>query len=136
MESNRKAEHTDIIVEKEHTQRMEDFLSIIGHEMRTPLTTIKTSIQLAQRHIATYLQTLPTEDTTARARLAEIQRILECAERPVNVQARLVNDLLEIAKLQADRLSFHPKPCNLATILFEAIEDLLTATAQRRIESN
>lgn len=117
-------------------QRMEEFLSIIGHEMRTPLTTIKTGMQLAQRQIATYLQAIPLEDTAARNRLAEIQHILECAERPVNIQDRLVSDLLEISRLQADRLSFHPKPCNLATILFEAIEVLLTTTTQRLIESN
>ncbi|HZO71183.1 MAG TPA: GAF domain-containing sensor histidine kinase [Ktedonobacteraceae bacterium] len=117
-------------------QRMEEFLSIVGHEMRTPLTMIKTGIQLAQRQIATYLQALPLEDTAARDRLAEIQHILECAERPVNIQDRLMNDLLEISRLQADRLSFHPKPCNLAAILFEAIEDLLTTTTQRHIESN
>jgi len=117
-------------------QRMEEFLSIIGHEMRTPLTTIKTGIQLAQRHIATYLQAIPIEDTITRDKLGEIQHILECVERPVNIQERLVNDLLEISRLQVDRLSFHPKPCNLATMLFEAIEDLLTTATQRRIESN
>ena len=117
-------------------QRMEEFLSIIGHEMRTPLTTIKTSIQLAQRYLATSLQAISIEDTTARDRLVEIQHILECAERPVNVQDRLVNDLLEISRIQADRLSFHPKLCNLATILSEASEDFLTATTQRLIKSN
>lgn len=136
LQRDRTEAQTRELVMRITNQRMEDFLSIIGHEMRTPLTTIKTSIQLAQRHLATYLQTIPIADTMARDGLAEIRHIIECAERSVNVQDRLLNDLLEISRIQADRLSFHPQPCNLATILFGAIEDLLTTTAQRRIESN
>ncbi|HEU5230093.1 MAG TPA: HAMP domain-containing sensor histidine kinase, partial [Ktedonobacteraceae bacterium] len=68
--------------------------------------------------------------------LVEIQHLLECAERPVSVQDRLVKDLLEISRIQADRLSFHPTPCNLATILLEAVEDLLTTVPQRLIHSD
>ena len=112
-------------------QRMNEFLSIASHEMKTPLTTIKAGIQLAQRRLISCLQESAVEDPVLQNKLAEIQEILECTERPVNIQNRLVSDLLEAARIQSDRLTLHLKPCNLVTIVLEAVEDLRTMNTQR-----
>src|SRR5690348_10556580 len=42
---------TQVLAQREAQQRMEEFLSIAGHELKTPLTSIKGNIQLVQRRI-------------------------------------------------------------------------------------
>ncbi len=104
-------------------QRMDEFLSMVSHELRTPLTTIKASIQLARRRVASSLQEIVSENDTQYNKLVEMQAILDRAERQVNIQNRLIDDLLEVSRIQAHKLTLHLKECDLATIVREAVED-------------
>jgi signal transduction histidine kinase len=40
------------LAERETARQMSDFLSLIGHELRNPLTSLKGQVQLAQRQVA------------------------------------------------------------------------------------
>lgn len=116
----------------EANQRMDEFLSIASHELRTPLTTINGNIQLAKRRAQTL--TFPPEtpqDFTNKIEL--IQELLSRAERQVRIQNRLVGDLLDVSRIQADRLELHMKPCNLLDIVNETIEDQRSANTERTI---
>jgi signal transduction histidine kinase len=62
--------------------------------------------------------------------------MLERAERQVNVQNRLVSDLLDISRLQADKLELRLAPCDLATIVRETVEDQRSTTPRRTIHLN
>jgi K+-sensing histidine kinase KdpD len=121
---------------RETNQRMDEFLGIVSHELRTPLTTIKGNVQLARLRLRSSLREVPTDGDVLRSMLEEIQMMLERAERQVNVQNRLVSDLLDISRLQADKLELRLAPCDLATIVRETVEDQRNTTPRRTIHLN
>jgi PAS domain S-box-containing protein len=118
---------------RETKERMDEFLGIVSHELRTPLTTIKGNVQLARLRLRSSLREVPADGDVLRNMLAEIQTMLARAERQVNVQNRLVSDLLDISRLEADKLELRLAPCDLATIVCETVEDQRSATPTRAI---
>ncbi len=117
----------------ETKERMDEFLGIVSHELRTPLTTIKGNVQLARLRLRSSLREVPADGDVLRNMLEEIQMMLERAERQVNVQNRLVSDLLDISRLQADKLELRLAPCDLATMVREMVEDQRSTTPTRTI---
>ncbi|WP_376796723.1 PAS domain S-box protein [Thermogemmatispora sp.] len=113
---------------RESNRRMDEFLSIASHELRTPLTTIKGNVQLARRH----LQRLPLSDEQ-RQKLAIVQELLERTDRQTGLLTRLVRDLLESSRAQADRLVLQRRPENLVAIVRQTVSDLQSTAAHRRI---
>jgi two-component system, sensor histidine kinase and response regulator len=109
------------------------FLGLASHELRTPLTTIKGNIQLARMQLTKCLRGAAVDEGTLRITLAEIHTMLERAERQVNVQNRMVNDLLNLSRIQADKLELRMAPCDLAAIVREAVEDQRSAAPTRTI---
>jgi signal transduction histidine kinase len=112
---------------------MDEFLGIVSHELRTPLTTIKGNIQLSQLRLRSILRELSADEEVLRGMLEETQTMLARAERQVNVQNRMVSDLLDISRLEADKLELRLAPCDLATIVRETVEDQRSVTPTRTI---
>jgi len=118
---------------RETNRRMDEFLGIVSHELRTPMTTIKGNVQLARLRLRSSLREIPAYGDMLRSMLEEIQTILTRAERQVNVQNRMVSDLMDISRLEADKLELRLAPCDLATILRETVEDQRSVTPTRTI---
>jgi signal transduction histidine kinase len=111
---------------------LEEFLGIISHELKNPLTTINGNIQIAKR----CLQTLLTEEHSV-ACVQEcydlMYEMLSRAEQQVRIQNRLVNDLLDASRLQTRLLTLDKQPHNLLTLIRGIIEDIRTSMPQRII---
>ncbi len=114
---------------RESTRLMEEFLGIAGHELRTPLTTIKASIQLARRQLER-AQTQNEGVALAQAATA-VQHLLNRAERQVGMQNRLVNDLLDVSRIQTGRLELHPELCDLVRLVHQVVDDQRDLTPER-----
>lgn len=117
---------------REANRRMEEFLSIICHELKTPLTIMRGSLQLAERKVKRLISTealLPDE----MRRFAPVQALLERARSQISIQDRLVNDLLDTSRIQAQTLQLLMKPCNLVSIVQEAVEDQRQIASARAI---
>ncbi|MEO8955995.1 MAG: ATP-binding protein [Ktedonobacteraceae bacterium] len=107
---------------RETNRRMEEFLGIICHELKTPLTVMRGSLQLAERKVKRLVATealLPDE----MRRFAPVQALMERARNQIVVQDRLVNDLLDASRVQAQTLRLLLAPCDLVSIVQEAVED-------------
>ena len=118
----------------EANRRMDEFLGIASHELLTPLTTINGNIQLAKRRVKSLLTELSAEIARPQLdKLALTEELLKRAERQVRIQNRLVGDLLDVSRIQANRLDLHMQDCDLGTIVINAIEDLRSAAAERVI---
>jgi len=102
--------------------RMEAFLSIICHELKTPLTIMRGSLQLAERKVKRLVSSEALFPDEMR-RFAPILALLERARNQVSIQDRLVNDLLDASRIQAQTLHLLKTPCNLMSIVQEAVED-------------
>lgn len=106
---------------KETNRRTDEFLSITSHELRTPLTSINGNIQLAKRRVRTLTKDDPLEEFESKQDL--VIELLSRAERQVRVQNRLVSDLLDVSRMQSNRLELHLDACDLASIVYECVED-------------
>lgn len=124
--------HKEIAKQQEVSQRMDEFLSIASHELRTPLTTINGNIQLAKRRLKTFRPGDTPEDFTNKRDL--LHELLSRAERQVRVQNRLVGDLLDVSRIQANRFELHLQECDLVALLNEVVEDQRAAFPQRLIK--
>ena len=133
MQREREEAHANELALREANRRMDEFLGIVSHELRTPMTTIKGNVQLARLRLRSSLREVPADGDVLRSMLEEVQTMLARAERQVNVQNRLVSDLLDISRLQADKLELRLAPCDLATIVRETVEDQRSASATRII---
>jgi len=91
----------DVTREREVNRMKSDFVSFVTHQLRTPLAGIKWLLELAAEDPA-----LPAE---AKSYVGDSR---EAAERLI----RLVNDLLDISRLESGRLAITPVPVDLGEL--------------------
>ena len=112
--------------------QMDTFLGIASHELKTPLTSLKLSLQLAERRLGRLRR-----DTSGAAREdAGLERAVEQLGRTAQQMERmesLVNDLLDVSRIQAGKLELHPGPADLLAIVREVIVEQREAAPQRSI---
>ncbi len=108
---------------QETNQRMDEFLSIASHELKSPLTGIRGNIQLARRRMR---RILSREDMAASDRdeaLTLLDTLLEGAETQTNRQTRLIDDLLDLSRIQTGHLDMHRAPSDLRAVLQDSVEE-------------
>ncbi|MEP2532891.1 sensor histidine kinase [Shimia sp.] len=86
------------------------FVSMVSHELRTPLTSIKGALELMDSKVVS--DDLPPE----------AKPLLEIALRNGRRLAVLIDDLLDLEKLDAGKLSFSFEPVELGALVTEAVE--------------
>lgn len=131
---------------REANRRMDEFLSIASHELRSPLTTVKANVQYAARQLrsitpdagnATHAKkgapALAVSGNTSAAPIAVANDLLERAERQANLLSRLVNDLLDVSRIQANTLDLHPRTCALDDIVRDAVREQRLAWQGRAV---
>jgi PAS domain S-box-containing protein len=94
-------------LEQEAAQRKDEFLATLSHELRNPLAPIRTAVHLLGR----------VDGTSEEARAARA-----IIERQLGHLVRLVDDLLDIARISQDRLQLHRDRVDLAEVLQSAVE--------------
>ena len=92
---------------KEAHQRKDEFLAILAHELRNPLAPITSSVQIMR---------LPGVNDVV------LEQARKTIERQVNHLARLVDDLMDIARISRDRLELRKDQVALAVVLQTAVE--------------
>lgn len=85
------------------------FLAVLSHELRTPLTPILAAVRLMQLRG----EALPPH---------ELRHSLEVIRRNVELEARLIDDLLDLTSIARGKLNLNFHPIDLATLLDNAIE--------------
>jgi signal transduction histidine kinase len=108
---------------REASLLIDEFVGMAGHELRTPLTTIKASIQLAKQQLAHVLkqQTMLPEEVERYLHL--VSNSLDRAERQVEVQNRLLSDLLDVSRIHANQLELSLEVCDLGMLVREVVDD-------------
>ncbi len=117
----------------EANRRMDEFMGIASHELKTPLTTIKGYVQLVARRLKNSSRNVEILDLPLKHMLEGAGELLERTDTQIERLGRLVNELLDISRVQANRLEFHLEHHDLATIVRDAVQDqLLESDAVRR----
>jgi PAS domain S-box-containing protein len=110
----------DITERKRSEQMKNDFISTVSHELRTPLTSIRGSLGLVAAGAA-------GEIPSKAAGLIKIAH--SNSERLV----RLINDILDIEKIESGRMPFDPRVMALRSLIEQAIESSGNYLAERNV---
>ena len=115
-------------------QHMDEFLSIASHELRNPLTSIRASIQLAERRIRKASQQAAAAGESAQAQMLDVvlDPLLR-GDRQTTLLDRLVGDLLDVSRMQMGRLELRRMKTDLAPLVREAVEQQRMSHPGRRI---
>ncbi|WP_294333827.1 ATP-binding protein [uncultured Chryseobacterium sp.] len=96
--------NADITDKKLAEQRKDDFLSVASHELKTPLTAVRASIQLLNR-----IKEKPYSQTHIR--------LIEQSDKGIEKMCMLIDDLLNMSRLGQDQLMLEYKTFNLHDML-------------------
>jgi signal transduction histidine kinase len=106
---------------RELNQMKSQFLSLVSHDLRGPLTGVRGFCEVLK------LQTM--------GRLSPAQmELLEQLERQVDLQERMVDDLLDFAKMEKGKLSIHPQLTDILALLREEVDKSQMEAKEHGIE--
>lgn len=129
----------DITSSKQIEKLKDEFVSVVSHELRTPLTAIKGYTQhlvrRIERRLRKTLQNRPPQSTTTAAELPESYdlRSLNIVQSQAEHLERLVNDLLDLSRVQWGNLNLHYTTFYLADVLAESVRSAQISAEQHTI---
>lgn len=103
----------DISDIKENEQRKNDFISMVSHELKTPLTSVISYVQISQKRAA------QSHDSVAAG-------MLERAGKQLNKMTRMINGFLNVSRLESGRIQIDHKPFDLAVLMKEVEEETVS----------
>lgn len=98
----------DITERKRAEQMKNEFISTVSHELRTPLTSIRGALGLLRGGAAGGLP-------------AAAQPLVDIAEKNCTRLGRLIDDILDIEKIEAGQMSFAREPVSLNELVEESV---------------
>ncbi len=111
---------SDITKQKELDQMKSDFVASVSHELRNPMGAIQQSISVIL--------------TGTAGPLTDHQRkFLTNAERNLKRLGTLIDDLLDLAKLEARKMELKYEPCSMDKIVSEVLETVETWAKNKNI---
>jgi PAS domain S-box-containing protein len=116
-------------------QRMDDFLSYASHEMRDPLTSLSLRVQQATKSLERAIQLSGdgTAETVNVSVLRDVRDLLRRTGRQFDLLEELTGELLDVSRIQMDKLHLRLEWINLADVLREAVEQQRQVTPGRQI---
>jgi signal transduction histidine kinase len=103
-------------LELEQAVRMrDDFMSIVAHEVRTPLNGLILETQLRKMHLA--------RDNSAAFTLDKMHAMVDRDERQIKSLIRLIEDMLDVSRIRTGKLSIRPKRFDLSTLVRELLHN-------------
>lgn len=97
----------------------DEFLSIASHELKTPLTSLKLQLQVLRRRVRPDANTTPSPQNIADA--------VDLGIRQVNSLSQLIDDLLDVSRIQTGNFELHIAPTNIS----RTVEDIAARFSQQ-----
>jgi signal transduction histidine kinase len=102
---------------REGDRRKDEFIAMLGHELRNPLAPIRNATEVLRR---------TNTDNEASAALCRM------LERQVQQMTRLIDDLLDVSRITRGKIRFRHEPLDLADVVTRAVEMSEPLLARRR----
>src|SRR5690606_7568280 len=100
----------------------DEMLRVVSHDLRNPIGAMATAASLV------------LDDSDAHSLDTSSGRMLRTIVRASKQATRLIDDLLDLSRIDTGRLAIDPKPEPLTALILEAVELHLPAARQRAIE--
>ncbi|HEX8757130.1 MAG TPA: response regulator [Steroidobacteraceae bacterium] len=115
-ESNRKLMKSEEAL-READRRKDEFLALLGHELRNPIAPISAAGEVLSRVL----------DGDSRSRFA-----IDVIKRQSAQLTRLVDDLLDVGRITQGRVQLRREPLDLATVVAQAVETVEPQLRQKQ----
>lgn len=113
---------TSDISDRKAIERMKDeFISVVSHELRTPLTSIHSALKI----LATGRLGSLTQDG---------QQMLEIADENTDRLVRLVNNVLDLQRIESGAVTMERQACNVADLMVTATEAMQAMAQQHDVQ--
>jgi PAS domain S-box-containing protein len=112
--------YRDVTKEAEVDRMKSEFIATVSHELRTPMTSIKGSLGLVLGGIA---GSMP----------AEASELLTIAQNNTDRLIRLINDILDISRIEAGKMEIKKAPLSVIEAVHRAVRELQGFAEQREI---
>ncbi|MGL5924835.1 PAS domain S-box protein [Chroococcidiopsis sp.] len=99
----------DISDRREIERIKDEFVSVVSHELRTPLTSIRGALGLLASGVL-------------YANPEKAQRMLDIAVNNTDRLIRLINDILDIERIESGKVTMNKQACDAASLINQAIE--------------
>ena len=108
--------NTEIQKLKEEEKRKEDFLKMVSHELKTPVTSIKGYVQL--------LLSLLKEGSSPDISKLPVRPSLERIDHQIQRLTRLIAEMLDISRIEENKLKLQKTRFNINTLVDETVQDI------------
>ncbi|MEN9567030.1 MAG: hypothetical protein RLZZ69_2226, partial [Cyanobacteriota bacterium] len=113
---------TSDISDRKAIERMKDeFLSVVSHELRTPLTSIHSSLKILSTG---KLGSLATQG----------ERMLKIADEQTERLVHLVNNVLDLQRIQSGKINMNKQACQARELTEEAVQAMKTLAQSQGIQ--
>lgn len=102
----------DVTDQKQDEQRKNDFIAMVSHELKTPLTSMKGYIQVLQAK-------------AKKENLDFAHKALDGADRQIVKMTSMINGFLNVARLESGKIMMDFKKTNLIELVKEIIEEYI-----------
>jgi PAS domain S-box-containing protein len=111
--------YTDVTEQRELDRQRSDFLTVAAHELRTPLTPLSMYLQSMERRLA-------------RGQPVDVE-LAGKARRQVGRLAKLVEDLLDVSRLDSRRMNLARERIDLGALAEQIVNDFRVSSRQHDI---
>lgn len=100
----------------------DEFVSLASHELRTPMTAIKSYLYLLLERRSEIGPLTPKQETYLQNTYTSTERLI-----------KLVNDMLNVSRIEAGRLIISPHPTNILQLSQEVLTEVLPTAQQQQL---
>lgn len=92
----------------------DDFMSIVSHELKTPLNTLILEVQLRKLQLA--------RSSVAAFSEERLRQMVDKDERQIQSLIRLIDDMLDVSRIRTGKLSIRPTPVDLGDLVARVVD--------------
>jgi signal transduction histidine kinase len=112
-----------------------DFLSMVSHELRTPLTSVLGFAKIIKKKLeSTIFPEIPTEDRKIQKAIRQVGDNIDIIVSEGERLTTLINDVLDLTKLEAGKIEWKAQPISVAQIIEQATAATLALFEEKRLE--
>lgn len=121
--------NTEIQRLKEEERKKEDFLKMVSHELKTPVTSIKGYVQLL-------LSLLNKEDDPQKISSLPLKPSLQRIDYQLVRLTRLISEILDLSRIEENKLELQKNRFSMNELLEETVQDISYTNTQHNIRTH
>lgn len=124
----------DVTVEREVDRMKTDFLATVSHELRTPLTSVLGFASIIEEKLQELIfPAVPQDNLKAQNAIGKIAKNIDIIVSEAERLTSLINDVLDIAKMEAGRVEWHLDSVQPLQILDRALSATYSLLEQKNL---